>query len=226
MSGWDRIARAAADRGGVEAPRGLRPDLGIGAHRPHEVDGQCPQGRRAVALARDGVEAEPAVRRPDERPHRLVERILLVRRRDPLGQGEGVADGGPGGGLGLVAETSGQDQELLERGEAGEGGGPGVGQQVGPLQRCELGQVLGECRPVRGLVADPEDAPAAGVHHGEALCGLGDRLGLGVEDQVAHRRARLPIGRAAPAPRPGRATPFRWTMSRPEARARARRAAG
>ena len=33
------------------------------------------------------------------------------------------------------------------------------------------------------------------VDHGQALSRLGDRLGLGVEDEVAHRRAGLPIGR-------------------------------
>ena len=48
-----------------------------------------------------------------------------------------------------------------------------------------------------GLVADPEDAPASGVDDGEALRGLADLLGLGVEDQVAHRCARLAIGRSA-----------------------------
>ena len=117
---------------------------------PKEVDGERSQCRCAVATPGDGVEAQPAVRGRDERLDSLVEGFLaappeairFVRRN-------GAANGRPGGRFGLVAEVSGQGQELLERGVAGEGGGPGVGQQVGPLQGCELGEVLGQCRPVR-----------------------------------------------------------------------------
>ena len=59
--GRDRIAGSAADGRGVEAPRGLGPDVGVGTDGAQEVDGQRPQRRRAVALARRGVEAQAAV---------------------------------------------------------------------------------------------------------------------------------------------------------------------
>ena len=101
-------------------------------------------------------------------------------------------------GSGSSPSREARTRNSSQRGEAGQGGGPGVGDQVGPLQRSELGQVLGQRRPVRGLVADPEDAPAAGVDHGEALSGLGDRLGFGIEDEVAHRRAGLAVGGQRP----------------------------
>ena len=112
--------------------------------------------------------------------------MRLVRRN-------AAPTGDQAAGSGSSPSREARTRKSFERGKAGQRGRPGVGDQVGPLQGGELGKVLGERRAVRGLVADPEDAPAARIHDGQALPGLGDRLGFGIEDEVAHRRAGLAV---------------------------------
>ncbi len=76
---------------------------------------------------------------------------------------------------------------------SGQRGGPGVGQQVGPLQGGELGKARGQCQPVCGFVADPEHAPSTRIDDGQALRRrLEADRGL-VEDEPAGGGARLPV---------------------------------
>ncbi len=147
-------------------------------------------------------------------------------QRDALGEDQRAADGGPGRRVGLETEPRGQHQELLERRVTGQGGGPGVGHQVGSLQGGELGEAFGQRRPVRRLVADPEHAPAAGVDHGEARVRPPERVRGRRRAPGGEPARRAPLRPAPRGRRGARATPSRWTTWRPGGPVRGRTAAG
>ena len=80
----------------------------------------------------------------------------------------------------------------------GQGGGPGVGQQVGPLQGAELGKACGQGQTVVGFVAHPEHAPSLRIDDRQALRCLVQADRRLVEDELAGGRSRLPIEGQSP----------------------------
>jgi hypothetical protein len=191
---------AAADGRGVEAPGRLGPDLGVGADVP----------RRLMASARNvgvrslspGMASKPRVRYcgPDERPHRLVE-------RPPVGHARCAGQEQRGGRRGTTAAGSGSrpSLEARTRNSSSVEWPARVVAQVSATRLARSSGVSSErcsarARPVRGLVADPEDAPPAGVDHGEALGPASAIPGWCIEDEVARRRAGPSVdGRARTA---------------------------
>ena len=106
--------------------------------------------------------------------------------------------GAQGVGSGSSPSFAAEEEELFERRVAGQRGGPGVGQQVRPLQGGQFGQAVGQGQPVLGFVAHPEHAPSTGIDDGQALRGLFEvDRGL-VEDELAGGRTRLPVGGQSP----------------------------
>ena len=139
---------------------------------------------------------------------------------------QGRRDRHPGHRVGLESEAGRQQQELPHARMPGQRRGPGVRNELRPLDCGQLGQVLGQGQAVCGLVADAEDAPAARVDHGQSLARLGQGGGIVVEDEVAGRSARPARRPEGPARQPAPSMSSRSTRWCRRARAPVRRAAG